>query len=65
MGEQLELFKDMSDKNRKPRLTLKAKQKAVDELLDLVMNGWDPSEEVWRLIDWLSYDIREAGAKGK
>lgn len=63
--QQLELFKDdnkMADE-KKPRLTLKAKKAAVNDMMEQVKNGWEPCDEVWRLLDWLNYDIREAVAK--
>ena len=48
---------------KKPRLTLKAKKSAVNDMMEQVKDGWEPNEETWRLLDWLNHDIRAAEAK--
>ena len=62
---QLELFGGAmsNSEDKKPRLTLKAKRGAVSDMMDQVKQGWEPSDDTWRLIDWLNHDIREAQAK--
>lgn len=67
--EQLSLFQDQKGtartvaEDKKPRLTLKAKKAALDDLYAQVLAGWEPNEGTERLIEWLAYDIRNADKK--
>jgi hypothetical protein len=42
---------------RGTRFTLKAKTVSRDALMNQIKAGWDPPDEVWRLIDWLNHEI--------
>lgn len=70
VGEQLRLphvdesnMSEATTATKKPRLTLKAKKSAVNDMMEQVKDGWEPNEETWRLLDWLNHDIRAAEAK--
>jgi hypothetical protein len=68
MAEQLALFKEtpVAETEKKPRLTLKAKKEALDDMYDQVAAGWDMSEGTERLLEWLRVDIQQSEArKGK
>jgi hypothetical protein len=67
---QLSLFPDDNQKgtrttvdDKKPRLTLKAKKAALDDLYAQMRKGWDPNEGTERLMEWLAHDIRSASEK--
>lgn len=67
--EQLSLFQDQKGtartvaEDKKPRLTLKAKKAALNDLYAQMREGWDPNEGTERLIEWLAHDIRSAEKK--
>jgi len=71
--QQLSLFQEQkgtvrtvtTDKSqdKKPRLTLKAKKAALNDLYAQMREGWDPNEGTERLIEWLAHDIRSAEKK--
>ena len=54
---------DENSSTKKPRLTLKAKKGAVNDIMEQIKQGWEPSDETWRLLDWLNHDIRSAANK--
>jgi hypothetical protein len=65
MAEQLYLFKEtkVAEAEKKPRLTLKAKKQALDDMYAQIGAGWDPSEATERLMEWLRIDISKAAKK--
>jgi hypothetical protein len=63
--QQLPLFpeKEGHVEDKKPRLTLKAKKAALDDIYKQMRTGWDPNEGMERLIEWLAHDIRASEKK--
>lgn len=64
---QLKLFEERKvaegNGEKKPRLTLKAKKAAYNDMYDQIIAGWEPCDETNRLLEWLRIDIAQSEAK--
>lgn len=53
----------MAEPEKKPRLTLKAKKEALDDMYDQIAAGWEPGDGTERLMEWLRVDIQQSEAR--